>query len=1274
MKAGRSFRPARLATVLAGSTALALLAPGCSTVLAEPPDSTPALEASPAWSWPQLALSGLALDPERPEPGDTVTVQARLEHLGDLGAVDEARIVLRVDDAVVDEVTASNIQPTMSRSITLHWRDATPGPHRLRLEVAPTDAAITERRTDDNTLVARLQVSGAAEPLPDIEVQGIRLSPPDPRAGDDVTIEVDLRNLGYAAATDLPVRLSVDGRTLRDLVVPALGAGQTLRLSEPWAKIGEGAHRIALWVDPEHRVPLTRAQVVWSRAFPGGMTTYKLPPSSARAGEWEFIGPRPIGSGDPKYLDHVGRVNGIDISRVAGRERVLVAGSEGSGVWRTEDGGATWEPIADSLPTLEARTVALDPLDDRIVYASTAEGLFKSLDAGAHWDLFADHDWLGTKYSDYLRLVLRYETAGTLTLFYTTRNGLWLWQGDPRAAKTQKADWKQVWSQAGDAQPGRPADATKEVWELAVTQEQAPHVYIAVYLDTVYRTELAAVLSGATTGTAIPWTPLPEKLASDGYLRLGYSKAAPTRIYAAAKRKNGHLEIYSRDLADSEWTLRGTPDTKKCDPSGYIGLLAVHPTNPDLLYLLGVNGCRSSDGGKSYDLHIPGVHLDYKDMAFDPTDASVVFFASDGGMYRCTQNGEQCASLNQDLETTMLYDIAVSAAGTPILGGSQDTNTMRYDGKLQWRVVDPQFGMDVEGVGMDRQDAKNMYAGEQFTTNLAKSTDGGKKWAPANGTGSFVLPKVRHPKFVIDPDDWKSVLVAADGVYRTTDGGGKWRSIGPAAGTTAGVVGVVAFDDAKDRYYAGTNLGQLLAADATTSAAPSWTPVYKNPDGGATRSIVVDSADPSTLWLTHDGTGANRVVKLSFAATTWPGQAKDWKATPLADLLDGDRKLSGGLRDEIRGLIKDPTREALYIGTDRGVYRGIPGSPSWQWTLDSCGLPLASVSDLELHPSGLAMVAATLGRGAFQRSTAALIPAPDAYDAPKRNDDEASASHLGTVRETITQPGLGPGLSVAGLNLDSTDDIDYFTVRLPPFQPSDCLKPTDPSLNDPRTSQCALRITVQGAAPEPLELRLHPGAGAPPPKATVSKLTIDLDRPYDTFPTGRVTVSARGLTQGCHSEYSLNFWYHKTYKEIDAPPILFDPPRFNWVLPALGDFVWLLPADPERIDRGFVGQASEALPEQRAVFRWESGGDFVATVSVAGTGSLEAILYDSEGNAIAEAVPLREAVARGDDSGSRRRISVPDLPRGWYALGFRGGVSPTYFGVSLDGVDGSDSP
>ena len=63
-------------------------------------------------------------------------------------------------------------------------------------------------------------------------------------------------------------------------------------------------------------------------------------------------------------------------------------GAIGSGVWKTSDGGATWAPITDSLPTLDVAAIAVDPSSPSHIYvalAGSAGGVFQSPDGGISW-------------------------------------------------------------------------------------------------------------------------------------------------------------------------------------------------------------------------------------------------------------------------------------------------------------------------------------------------------------------------------------------------------------------------------------------------------------------------------------------------------------------------------------------------------------------------------------------------------------------------------------------------------------------------------------------------------------------------------------------------------------------------------------------------------------------------------------------------------------------------------------------------------------------------
>ena len=98
---------------------------------------------------------------------------------------------------------------------------------------------------------------------------------------------------------------------------------------------------------------------------------------------WEWLGPGNIG----------GRVRALLIH--PGDPDILWAGSAGGGIWKTTNGGNSWAPLNDFLPSIAVGCMALDPNDPDVLYAGTGEsfagdglpgaGVFKSADGGVTW-------------------------------------------------------------------------------------------------------------------------------------------------------------------------------------------------------------------------------------------------------------------------------------------------------------------------------------------------------------------------------------------------------------------------------------------------------------------------------------------------------------------------------------------------------------------------------------------------------------------------------------------------------------------------------------------------------------------------------------------------------------------------------------------------------------------------------------------------------------------------------------------------------------------------
>lgn len=82
------------------------------------------------------------------------------------------------------------------------------------------------------------------------------------------------------------------------------------------------------------------------------------------------------------------------VAGVPGNPAVYYMGTAGSGIWKTVDGGQVWTCVSDAVRLIEVGAVAVAPSRPDTVYAgaggrSPSAGLYRSIDAGAHWELVA---------------------------------------------------------------------------------------------------------------------------------------------------------------------------------------------------------------------------------------------------------------------------------------------------------------------------------------------------------------------------------------------------------------------------------------------------------------------------------------------------------------------------------------------------------------------------------------------------------------------------------------------------------------------------------------------------------------------------------------------------------------------------------------------------------------------------------------------------------------------------------------------------------------------
>ena len=115
----------------------------------------------------------------------------------------------------------------------------------------------------------------------------------------------------------------------------------------------------------------------------------------ANAGTWTEIGPTTIPVNITGQPNGMGRINALGFHPTDAN--TVWAGAPNGGLWKTTDGGNSWTmQNTDFLGTLGVSAIAIDPTNTNIIYLGTGDrdggdsqglGVYKSTDGGTTWNL-----------------------------------------------------------------------------------------------------------------------------------------------------------------------------------------------------------------------------------------------------------------------------------------------------------------------------------------------------------------------------------------------------------------------------------------------------------------------------------------------------------------------------------------------------------------------------------------------------------------------------------------------------------------------------------------------------------------------------------------------------------------------------------------------------------------------------------------------------------------------------------------------------------------------
>ncbi|MBK9098256.1 MAG: T9SS type A sorting domain-containing protein [bacterium] len=663
---------------------------------------------------------------------------------------------------------------------------------------------------------------------------------------------------------------------------------------------------------------------------------------------WEFIGPLNVG----------GRV--VDIEFNPSDPDIVYSGFATGGVFKSTDMGNSWFPVFDSLAVLTVGDIAIDPQNPDVVYVGTGEpngghnnfpggGVFKSTNAGNTWQ------FLGLEGTTSIGRVLVHPSNSNIV--YLTAVGSYF-APNPERGVYRSTDAGLSWDNilfisdttgAIDLimDPSNPERMMASMWER-VRRPTTSHLYgpsSGIYITT----------NGGDNWNEIPASagvPNPD-IQNVGRIGLAISQSNPDIVYSLYTDGYEIISLFkSTDFGDS-W-VDVDPDDELGNGSSnfswYFGQVRVHPTNPDIVYVLDVGFMRSSNSGNTWVENYQ-THVDHHALAFSPANPNNCILGNDGGINISNDAGVNWGQHIQ-IPATQFYEIGLDA-NNPLAyyGGTQDngTNRTQNGGLDNWDHI---YGGDGFYVIVDFTNPNIIFAESQFGS-LGKSTDGGSDFNSATNGINSNEPTNWSTPVVMDPNNNNILYYGTNYLYRTTNSAGNWTKISPQLtdynGGRLGTLTTIAVAPSNSNViYVGTDDAHVWVSSDNGS---NWNEISDGlPLRWVTR-VAVDPTDENIVYVTFNGLKWKDPQPHVFRSTD--------KGTTWSDI-------SSNLPDApVNAFAIDPVEpNRLYLGSDVGMYVSFNSGQSW-WVLGE-GLPVLPIGDIKIHPTTRDLIAGTYGRSMYK--------------------------------------------------------------------------------------------------------------------------------------------------------------------------------------------------------------------------------------------------------------------------------------------------------------------
>lgn len=669
------------------------------------------------------------------------------------------------------------------------------------------------------------------------------------------------------------------------------------------------------------------------------------------------------------------------VTGVPGEPNLFYFGAAGGGVWKTLDGGRTWDNISDGYFGGSIGAVEVAKSDPNVIYVGGGEktlrgnvssgyGVWKTEDGGKTWAT------AGLEKSRHVPR-LRVHPTDYNTVYAAVLGDIYKPTKDRGIYKSTDGgkNWKQVLfvnKQAGAVDltfdPNNPRILYASTWHA----QRTPYSLIS-------GGDGSALWKSMDSGET--WTEISknEGFPTDtlGIIGVAVSPKNSEKVWAIVenKEKGG---LYRSENGGKTWSIVNS-ERKLRQRAWYYTRVYADTQDEDVVYVLNVNYHKSTDGGKSFNT-FNAPHGDHHDLWISPEDSQRMIIGDDGGA-QISYDGGETWSTYYNQPTAQFYRVTTdNSFPYRIYVAQQDNSTLRIDHRSDGRTIDDSNWEETAGgesawIAVDPKDNDIVYGGsyDGFLTRVNhknKTVRGINVW-PDNpmGAGAEAMKYRFQWNFPIlfSRHNPKKLYTFSNYVHVSENEGQSWEVLSgdltrndPTKLGSSG--GPITQDNTSVEYYCTI----FTANESPLKEGILWVGsddglIHVSKDSGATWDNVTPSNMPEWNMI-------NSIEPSNFDEGTCYVAATRYKLGDFQPYLykttDYGKtwtKITNGIPSEhfTRVLREDPKKKGLlYAGTETGMYVSFNDGASW--SSFQMNLPIVPITDLTIKDDNL--IVATQGR------------------------------------------------------------------------------------------------------------------------------------------------------------------------------------------------------------------------------------------------------------------------------------------------------------------------